>query len=572
VRSGLPGRGRETRSIPGIASHYNRGMRDQTPGRARALHRPSRWAGLASALLALGGLALASGPAGGDAEVAGELRVGVTRLPDTLDPAAPPTPSSLAIGRQVFQGLVEVGDRGDIAPGLATRWTVSRDGLTWTVHLRPDVQFHDGTPLTADAVAASLARHLGSEEPDAPADAWVRLFRGRGALIREVRRGPGGEVQLQLSQPFSPLLAVLAHPALAIGLPQSGSRVPFLGTGPYRVAEWDGGRLVLEATSLASAPGVARVVFTEVADDAAAFAELGPNGGLDLHFPRTPPAWGGLGLQVLSAPAWRTGYLALRSDQGLLARKPIRQAVSLALDPALTGPALGRAARPHAALLPPGAWAGRPASPPLHDPTRARRLLADGQALGATVTLLVPELEGELEMAGLAEAIRLSLAVAGLTVTVRTEAGDRYLRALRQGESELALHEVAFAVNDPHFALRGLLASDGAVWGSASNVAFYRSPVVDGLLLRAGQVAFRPERLRLYQRLMTQVADDLPYLPLYVRLQWAVARPGVRGLHLDPAGRHRLDRVRVEPPAAPGSPVAPGAAPSGATPAAGVAR
>src|SRR5262249_51835948 len=54
----------------------------------------------------------------------------------------------------------------------------------------------------------------------------------------------------------------------------------------------------------------------------------------------------------------------------------------------------------------------------------------------------------------------------------------------------------------------------------------------------------------------------LPYLPLYVRLQWVVARPGVRDLHLDPGGRHRLDRVWIAAPPqpAPPAPTAPPAA------------
>jgi peptide/nickel transport system substrate-binding protein len=510
-----------------------------------------RWRGAGGLALvaAVVGAALASGaPAPGPA---GELRVGVARLPESLDPAATTAGTGFLVSRQLYQGLVELSGRGDVEPGLATSWSVSRDGLTWTFRLRADVQFHNGAPVTPDVVVASLSRHLSRDEPSRDAvEPWVPLLRGRNAIVREIRRGEAGTVQIQLAQPFSPLLALLAHPAFAVAVTQNDSSVPILGTGPYRVVERTPTRLVLEATTgSGEAPRVSRVTLEEIADEAAAVAELGPGGRLDVHFASSPPAWGGLGLQVLSAPTWQSGLLALRGHEGLFLHKPVRQAIALALDPALIGPALGRSARASSSYLPPGAWGARPRPPSPHDPIRARRLLTEARVTGTSLTLLAPDPSGELESGRLVEAIRLSLAVAGITVQVRQEAGDAYLAALRQGAGELALHEVALRLDDPHFGLSPLVASDAAVRGSGTNVAFYKNPLADSLLLRASQLAFRPERLRLYQRLQAQLAEDLPYIPLYVRLQWAVARPTVRDLRLEPTGRHRLDRVWIEAPA-----------------------
>jgi len=144
--------------------------------------------------------------------------------------------------------------------------------------------------------------------------------------------------------------------------------------------------------------------------------------------------------------------------------------------------------------------------------------------------------------------------VAGLSVRVRQPAAETYSQALQAGEGELSLFEAQLDADDPHFALRPLVASELAGRGSATNVAFYRNPLVDDLLLRGSQFAFPPERLRLYQRLQTKLAEELPYIPLYTRLQWAVTRPGVRDLRLDPAGRHRLDRAWLETPPEPPTP------------------
>jgi ABC-type transport system substrate-binding protein len=140
---------------------------------------------------------------------------------------------------------------------------------------------------------------------------------------------------------------------------------------------------------------------------------------------------------------------------------------------------------------------------------------------------------------------------------VRLEPPDAAETAARQGAAELTLHEETLEVNDPDIFLRRLLATDGATPGSATNVAFLRSPLVDGMLSRAGQLGFRPERFRLYQRLQGLLGEELPYVPLYVRLQWMVARPEVRGMALDSAGLHRLERMSLEPPPVPAPPGAP---------------
>jgi peptide/nickel transport system substrate-binding protein len=81
----------------------------------------------------------------------------------------------------------------------------------------------------------------------------------------------------------------------------------------------------------------------------------------------------------------------------------------------------------------------------------------------------------------------------------------------------------------------------------ALNLSFYKNPRLDDLLIRASQLAFRPERQRLYQRAQAILSDDLPWIPIYVRLKWAVAGPAVRGLKLHPSGFHPLDKVWIEP-------------------------
>lgn len=64
------------------------------------------------------------------------------------------------------EGLVSTGRDGQPLPRLAEKWTNSPDGLTWTISLRPNAVFHDGTPVTSATVKESLERSLASVDSD----------------------------------------------------------------------------------------------------------------------------------------------------------------------------------------------------------------------------------------------------------------------------------------------------------------------------------------------------------------------------------------------------------------------
>jgi peptide/nickel transport system substrate-binding protein len=520
-------------------------MRHEAVRRERQPWRPA-------SLAALGVLVVVTRLAG--AAATGEFHVGVPRIPASLDPASATASPQLMAMRLLYEGLVTFGDRGDVEPALATSWSVSRDGLVWTFRLRQDVQLHDGTPLGPDEILAALGERISPDESPEGAPGWLRPFRGAARIVREVRRGEGASIQVVLGQPYAPVLALLAHPALAVAVPRAdGHRV---GSGPYRAVELAPDRLVLEAAPSwrGEPPQSARLTLHAIVDDAAALAGLGPGGSLHAALVRVPPAWAALGLQVVSAPTWRIGLMALRTDSGLTSRKTVRQAVALALNPGLIRPTLGQWAVPHAGWLPPGAWAAHDTGPLSFDPVRARRVLAQVAPADPTLTLLASDQVSGPEAARIADAVRVSLGAAGFRVRVRLEAPDAAESAARQGTAELTLHEEALEVNDPDVFLRRLLATDGAIPGSATNVAFLRSPLVDGMLVRASQLGFRPERFRLYQRLQGLLGEELPYIPLYARLQWMVARPEVRAVRLDPGGLHHLERMWIEAPAPPPAP------------------
>jgi peptide/nickel transport system substrate-binding protein len=78
----------------------------------------------------------------------------------TLDPAIGSDEAASSAFVNLYDTLVYPESTGGVKPSVATDWSTSSDGLTWTFKLRTDVKFHDGTPLTADDVVFSLNRML----------------------------------------------------------------------------------------------------------------------------------------------------------------------------------------------------------------------------------------------------------------------------------------------------------------------------------------------------------------------------------------------------------------------------
>ena len=132
------------------------------------------------------------------------LRVGLAEDPDVLDP----TLARTFVGRIVFAALCDklfdIDEKLQIVPQLATGHEWSADNKTLTIKLRNDVVFHDGEKLDAAAVKFNIERHktmAGSNRS------------GELRPVASVDVVDPTTVKLNLSAPFTPILAALADRA-----------------------------------------------------------------------------------------------------------------------------------------------------------------------------------------------------------------------------------------------------------------------------------------------------------------------------------------------------------------------
>ncbi len=132
------------------------------------------------------------------------LRVGLAEDPDVLDP----TLARTFVGRVVFAALcdklLDIDEKLTIVPQLAQSWEWSADSKALTMKMRPGVTFHDGEKLDAAAVKFNLERHKNMAGSNR---------RGELAPLASVDVVDPMTVRLNLSAPFSPLLAALADRA-----------------------------------------------------------------------------------------------------------------------------------------------------------------------------------------------------------------------------------------------------------------------------------------------------------------------------------------------------------------------
>jgi len=101
----------------------------------------------------------------------------------TFDPGLSTDLPSIAAIDLVFTGLVQLDDNLKVQPQLAQSYDRSADGLTWTFHLRPNLKFSDGTPLTSADVAYSIDRALQPAEKSGVGPIYLALIKDSNLLV-----------------------------------------------------------------------------------------------------------------------------------------------------------------------------------------------------------------------------------------------------------------------------------------------------------------------------------------------------------------------------------------------------
>ncbi len=472
----------------------------------------------------------------------------------TLHPFAARFTSALAASYHINEGLTKFAPDFGILPGLATKWDISGDQLTFTFALRQGVKWHDGQPVTAKDAKFTIEAAAATDSKS-PAQPTLKSF------LASVEAPDDTTVVIKLSKAYSPLLAVLAEqlPLLPQHLLEGkiydeGFSAKPIGTGPYKVTDRQTATITLEANQdyWGQLPYTARIIFRDAPEAAAQQAGL-LTGELDVigYSPTTMQGLKAQGYPVFRGPAGSVHGVNVDLQNPILQDPKVRKALLLGLDRqriqmvqytegilanTILSPAYGQY---HDDALPPVTQDAKAAAALLDEagwkPGASGIREKDGQPLKLNYQAWAAQ--NWQDIAAIAQA---SWKQIGVDIAIQTVELAR-LTDTMSGKYDLAT--VGWPLtSDPIVGLNLLLQSTDKTLkdGGTRNVFHYKNTQVDAALAEAFATTDLPRRVALARQIQKQVYDDLPLLPF---AHPAYQLIGKQGIVLDETGKGELSSI-----------------------------
>src|SRR5690349_21624083 len=435
-----------------------------------------------------------------------------------------------------------------IKPMLATSWSSSADGKTWTFHLRHGVYFHTGRLMTAQAAKDAIQRTIKldggaayvwgavttMDTPDQytlvlhqkyPSPLAQEASADYSAYIYDTQAGGGG------SKLTSWLNA--AHDA---------------GTGPYTVQKWNKGQeLEVTLTKFGkywggwSGSHFTKVVFRVVPQDSTA-AQLLRSGQVSFVEQISPSLWssfkGDSGIKLVQAASWQN-LLAQLNVKAL--SLPVRQAISYAIDYQGILTALRGAGVASSGLVPPGLF-GHSSDLPVysHDKAKAAQLLnSAGYGPGKkALNLSLTYTQGDSNEQVVATIIKSDLAALNVDLSVQALAWPT--QWAKGKSSDVAKHQDIFMeywwpdYPDPYSWFQGLLETESPPY---YNMSYYSNPSLDKQINGIEQLVAtnKDAAAQSYRNLQVTVLQQVPLVPVYDDNYQYAMLSGISGLKVNPA-------------------------------------
>jgi len=475
------------------------------------------------------------------------LTVAMTSDAVSLSPHDTNDQPSARVMRQIYDTLIVQNEELEVEPGLAESWT-QIDELTWEFNIRPGVVFHNGDPLTAADVVFTL-NSLRDPAVAAPG-AFILGF------VESVEAVDDLTVRVTTEAPFAPILAHLAHTATSVlnerAVTEAGEDYGtevVVGTGPFKFVEWEiASQIVLDRNDDWWGGDVLpeRVVFRPITEGTVRAIEL-EAGAVDIAYDlQTSPrdamrALENPNLITTETPTLATAYVGFNAQKEPFDDVRVRQAINYAvdvepmIDAILEG--IGGVATSPISDMVFGAHTDLDAYE--YDPERARALLAEaGYGDGFSTSLWTNDNPIRIQIA---EIMQAQLGDVGIDVDVQVLEWSTYLADTAAGAHDMFILGWVTVTGDADYGLYALFHS--SQFGSAGNRTFWSSDRVDELL-ELGRTEADPElRVQYYLEAQEIIAEEAPWVFLYLTLSVDGMQTNISGYVPHPAGHHRLYNV-----------------------------
>jgi ABC-type transport system substrate-binding protein len=461
----------------------------------------------------------------------------------------------------------------ELVPDLATDMPeVSADGLTYTFHLRKDVVFSNGDPVTAQSFIDEFKRIL-TKSLNSPAVGFIDpaikgaddFYNGKAKEISGLEAPDPYTLKITLTKPEPFFLKILAMPFFSpvdmkyiksIG-DKAFDHKP-LGTGPFKMESYDFGKqFVLVKNDKyfdKSKPKLDKIIvhIQHNQETTGLSFEQGKTALMGDYNQAIPPQFYVKWAQdpqysqlMIKQPFMGIEYLGLNTQIKPFNNPLVRKAINMAINKdKLVKLANGRAVVANQ-ILPPGIQGHEDSLPAdvdyKYNPDEAKKLLAQaGYPNGFKTEMLVRNREPFLT---LAPSIQADLKAIGIDVSIHLVGQSDYLDKAESGKEPMGLYGWFADFPDPYDFLDVLLNSKQA---PINNWANYKNPEIDKLLNQAATMKEGPERYKLYEEIQNKILADAPWVPLYVPTGVYIHQPWLKGYYTNPVMEDPLADIWVD--------------------------
>ena len=490
----------------------------------------------------------ATAPAYGDIMVEGSIGDASNLIPLLASDS-----TSHEIAGMIFNGLIKYDKDLNIVGDLAESWEISKDGLVITFRLRKGVRWHDGRPFTAEDVLYTYQVTVDPKTPTAYAGDFLKVKKAEVLDAHTFRA--------TYDKPFAPALmswsvGILPKHLLAgkeITTSPLG-RNP-IGTGPYKFKEWVTGQkivLVSNPDYFEGRPYIDGYIMRIIPDTATMFLELRANGidrmGLTpLQYTRqTENNLFKKNYNKFRYLSFAYTYLGYNLKNPLFVDKRVRQAIAHAVnrEEIIDGVLLGLG-KPATGPYKPETWAYNPNVRQYpYDPKKAKALLAEagwkddnGDGIiekdGRPFEFEILTNQGNEVRAKCAEIIQRRLAEVGIRAKIRVVEWAAFVNDfINKRKFDATILGWTIPMEPDLY----------DVWHSSKtgpqelNFISYRNEEVDALIVKARETFDQAVRKRCYDRIQEILAEEQPYLFLYVPDALPIIHARIRGVETAPLG------------------------------------
>jgi len=443
-------------------------------------------------------------------------------------------------------GLFQFGEGVDVIPALCEDYTISEDGLEYTITMRDAIKYHTGKPIRIEAVKEAFFNALNG-----PNFGLFDMIDGAKDFIATKDRKALGvqilnnrKISIRLEYPYLPFLA---NCATNIADPYIAETIPHT-TGPFRLIEYEPGSHIIFAANEhyhEGRPPVDELHYAIIEDETARYPAF-KQGTIDVFQPT------GESLNVLlreqphvlmTLPELSIQYFVMNCQLEPFNRVEVRKAICHALDvQTMVNRFSPKNAIPAKGLYPPSINVFNPGVQNYrYDPPRARELMTRSGYKNGLPDVYTLDVRDSASVIQRAEFVKASLTDIGIRVNINPMPWKELLAKQYSGDSLLSFGGWIGDNGDPDNFVYPLFHSSSQ--GQSGNTFFFSSSDLDGLMDRARKTRNVEQRNQLYRQMEQQIIDKAPCVFLYHRLQNIAVRKEITGFKPHPLGFWRAHHV-----------------------------